>query len=567
MIFNLYAVIVLLSFIMVLVLIGVGHKQIITDYLLIFVAVMVAGIGHYIISTSSGLEAALVGHRISYLGGVFTPVLLFFSVTKMCKIKIPKILAGGLGAYCLIILYFAFSVPSRTDYYSSVSIGREYGMTYLVKEYGPMHSIYIIFLLGCMLAMIGVIVYAHFKKKNVSVKITSGLLIMGVVTISLYFFRRVIGSSIEWFTVAYILDEVALLFLIRRIGMYEVSESIAQSLGENSTHGYIIFDKKMRFLGSNKAAEAFVPEIKNLKIDSTLSKDVTPVLYDMYGESGHIIYDKEDIVEKGGRVLKCSIKRMYHGKWKRNVGYFIEFIDDTQQQQYLQLLNNYYSNLEEEVFKKTEHISKMQDKLVLGMADMIENRDNSTGGHIKRTSFVIRIFTDELQNYCEKYGYSKEFLNNVVKAAPMHDLGKIAVDDRILRKPGKYTPEEYEEMKKHAEKGAEIISQILIGVEDEQFLRIAKNVAHYHHEKWNGEGYPDHLSGVKIPLEARIMALADVFDTLVSKRCYKEKMDYDSAFKIIEDSLGTHFDPELGRLFLKCRARLETFYNGLEERT
>ena len=146
----------------------------------------------------------------------------------------------------------------------------------------------------------------------------------------------------------------------------------------------------------------------------------------------------------------------------------------------------------------------------------------------------------------------------------MHDLGKIAVDDRILRKPGRFTPEEYEEMKKHSEKGAEIVAQILEGVEDDDFVQIAKNTAHYHHEKWNGEGYPCGLSGLDIPPEARIMALADVFDALVSKRCYKEKMDYDNAFRIIEESLGSHFDPELGKMFLHCRVKLEAYYNNIE---
>ena len=175
-----------------------------------------------------------------------------------------------------------------------------------------------------------------------------------------------------------------------------------------------------------------------------------------------------------------------------------------------------------------------------------------------------KIFINELKIYAEEYRFPDEFLTSVVKAAPMHDLGKIAVDDRILRKPGKFTPEEFDEMKKHSEKGAEIVGQILDGVENEAFVRIAKNIAHYHHEKWNGEGYPDKLSGIGIPPEARIMALADVFDALVSKRCYKEKMDYDNAFRIIEESLGSHFDPELGKIFLRCRPQLESFYNIVE---
>ena len=140
---------------------------------------------------------------------------------------------------------------------------------------------------------------------------------------------------------------------------------------------------------------------------------------------------------------------------------------------------------------------------------------------------------------------TNEFYQNVIKAAPMHDLGKIAVDDRILRKPGKFTDEEFEEMKKHSAKGAEIVGDILEGVEDDEFVQIAKNIAQYHHEKWDGSGYPSGISGIGIPLEARIMALADVFDALVSKRCYKEPMSFEAAAKVMLESMGSHFDPNL----------------------
>ena len=195
---------------------------------------------------------------------------------------------------------------------------------------------------------------------------------------------------------------------------------------------------------------------------------------------------------------------------------------------------------------------------------MVESRDNSTGGHIRRTSACVKILVDELR-LDDRFVESETFLNNVVKTAPMHDLGKIAVDDVILRKPGKFTDEEYEQMKTHSEKGAKIVAEVLREIKDEEFVKIAVNVAHYHHEKWNGTGYPDKLSGIAIPLEARIMALADVFDALVSKRCYKEAYNYDKAFSIIEECLGSHFDPEIGRIFINCRSRLEKLYNELSE--
>lgn len=197
---------------------------------------------------------------------------------------------------------------------------------------------------------------------------------------------------------------------------------------------------------------------------------------------------------------------------------------------------------------------------VIGMATMVESRDLSTGGHIKRSSMVVEVFAARLNN--EKELFPKKLLEDVIRAAPMHDLGKIAVEDRVLRKQGKFTPEEYNEMKKHSAEGARIVKQILDGIEDPQFVHIAKNIANYHHEKWDGSGYPEGLAGEDIPIEARIMALADVFDALVSKRCYKDAYTYDKAFSIIEESIGTHFDPTLGGIFLLCRPELEKLYTA-----
>ena len=157
----------------------------------------------------------------------------------------------------------------------------------------------------------------------------------------------------------------------------------------------------------------------------------------------------------------------------------------------------------------------LQDKLVLGMATMVEGRDNSTGGHIKRTSNIVRFLVEEMMKD-PSLELNHSFYQNVIKAAPMHDLGKITIDDAILRKPGRFTPEEYEVMKTHSPEGAKILEQILKDVTDKSLEGIAINVAHYHHERWDGKGYPNGLKGDDIPLEARIMAIADVYDALVS---------------------------------------------------
>lgn len=225
-----------------------------------------------------------------------------------------------------------------------------------------------------------------------------------------------------------------------------------------------------------------------------------------------------------------------------------------------------YNEMAYTIGEKNEKILAIQDSIIRGMAVMVEQRDNSTGGHINRTSDCVRVFADCLRE-SEKYNFTESFLACMIKAAPMHDLGKISVDDSVLRKPGKFTDEEYEIMKHHAAAGQVIVDKVLSEVDDMEFKNIARNVAHYHHEKWNGTGYPEGISGEDIPVEARIMALADVFDALVSKRCYKESMSYDRAFEIIEKDLGTHFDPDLGALFLKCREKMIELYESYNEET
>ena len=217
-----------------------------------------------------------------------------------------------------------------------------------------------------------------------------------------------------------------------------------------------------------------------------------------------------------------------------------------------------------EVTKSLQKMKSLQESTILGMASMIESRDNSTGGHINRTSSCVSLFVDTLQTLPAYADRSENYWYAVKQAAVLHDLGKIAVDDYILRKEAGLTDEEYSKMKGHAEVGAVIVEKVLKEVDDKEFVAVAVNVAHYHHEKYNGKGYPDGLKGQNIPLEARIMALADVFDALASERAYKKPMPYDQCFKLIEEEAGTHFDPKLVDIFLKLRPQIIDLYNSFE---
>ncbi len=204
------------------------------------------------------------------------------------------------------------------------------------------------------------------------------------------------------------------------------------------------------------------------------------------------------------------------------------------------------ANLAKTAHDEMEKRNTMQSKVIEDLASVIETRDIGTGEHVKRTKKYVELLAKELKKR-DKYKdvLTDGVIADIVSAAPLHDVGKIAVPDSLLLKPGKLTDDEFEEIKKHAQKGGEMIESIFANFADEGLITRAYNIANSHHEKWNGSGYPRGLSGDDIPIEGRLMAIADVFDALVSDRVYKKAMPPEEAFAIIVSDAGTHFDPEI----------------------
>jgi len=221
-------------------------------------------------------------------------------------------------------------------------------------------------------------------------------------------------------------------------------------------------------------------------------------------------------------------------------------------------------NTVENVEHQGEIINKLQNGLILVLADMVESRDKCTGDHVRKTAAYTDIIMRELKKegvYTDQL--TDEFMCDVVNSAPLHDIGKIQVSDTILNKPGKLTNEEFEIMKTHTTAGAQVIQHAIntVSEEDSGYLKEAMNLAHYHHEKWNGTGYPCGLKGEEIPLSARIMAVADVFDALVSKRSYKEGFPFEKAMSIIREGSGTHFDPRIAKAFIQASDEVRRVMN------
>ena len=228
----------------------------------------------------------------------------------------------------------------------------------------------------------------------------------------------------------------------------------------------------------------------------------------------------------------------------------------------------YYNDLvqqdiQQDLRNNQKRISSMQNHIISGLANLIENRDMETGGHITRTSHYVKLLATKA---CEEGIYQDQiddhFISLMYTLAPMHDIGKIIISDKILKKPGKLTEEEYTVMKRHAAVGGDVVREVLGGITDEEYLEFASDIATYHHEWWNGTGYPIGLKGEQIPLSSRIMAIADVYDALVSERCYKKPFTKEEALEIISSESGTHFDPKLVEVLIKHNNLFDIDENG-----
>lgn len=557
---GLYAGLFVLSLVMLFMLTAFFKKQISVYYSLLFAAITVSNLGYMQLVNAETLESAVYATQVVYLGASFLPFLAFACVSDLCQVRqrmwlnIPCITVGA-AIFCGVI-----SVGSSDIYYRDIRLVRTESYSFLEKTYGPLHRIYPVYLILLTSLAVWVVIRSFRKRKQISYVVSIVLAFIMSAEVLTYILERVLDIKLELLPFAFVLCQAGTLFLLDRIRLYDVSAISGKSMTESYDYGFVICSASKRLAGTDAAARKWFPELSDIYIDSRIQTDENSTDFMRQLTEWTEGRDSRETVyfERDGRIIEAKyhfLSNMYRKKL-----HYISLRDDTHQQKYARLIESFNTDLENSVNEKTEKLRQVLDDIILSMASIVENRDNNTGGHIRRTSDIVRIFVDHLLErgcFRELDGRTAE---SIVKAAPLHDFGKIAIPDVVLNKPGKFTDDEYEIMKKHSEKGAAIVAGILQNSENIMFRNIAVNVANYHHEKWNGKGYPSGLREKGIPFEARVMALADVFDALVSSRVYKESMSFDRAFEIISDSGGTHFDPALCYEFLQCRPELEKLY-------
>ena len=558
-----YSVLFALSLVMTGIYAGIWRKRFSVFITLIFAFVPIANLGYFLLAFSQTVPQAIIGIKITYIGA-FSHVFLMYAIFNLCNLEIKKRIQLLLLGISTIFFLLSLTIGSTGFFYRELTGELIDGELILHKTYGPVHTLYYIQLFIYMLITIGVTFYAIRKKNDVSRHNTNYMLACEIITILIFFAGKLFKLKVDFLPLAYISCEVVLLMISRRIVLYDVTETVIETIAFNGKTGFVSFDDAFHYLGSNQFAKKIYPELATLKVDDSILKnpELNEEIISKVRE--YIINPKKNSFFKkfGEQIFQIDISKLFDGRVNR--GYILYIQDDTKDQKYISLLNGYNDKLRDEVAKKTLHIVEMHDNLILGMATMVESRDNSTGGHIKRTSEIVNILIKEIQKDKseDRLVLSGDFCHNIIKAAPMHDLGKIAVDDAILRKPGRFTDEEFEKMKTHAAEGARIVHEILKDDDNIAFHLLAENVAHFHHERWDGSGYPEGLKGEEIPLEARIMAVADVYDALVSKRVYKDAMSFEKADSIMMESFGKHFDKQLEKYYVIARPKLEEYYSS-----
>ena len=525
----------------------------------VFFSIVLADFGHLFLALSTTIEGAIVANKACYLGSCFLPLLLFLLICRLCTFEVPRWVKLFLFAYSSLVFGLSCTVGFSDIFYESVRYVVLNGTGSYIPTYGPAHVLWNILLYSYVIANIVVIVVAAKKKRNVSYKTLIAIATLAFVSIGLFIVARYMENDTLLMPLVYLLDELVLLYICALVKMHDVMNSVLESLEAENTAAYLAFSPKGVYLGCNDIATKFFPDLLECRVDHAMPKDIeiSKIFKKCMSQLQEADSNKVYRFSYKDRFYKAVLRNVLQNQKSRIFLFRIE--DETNIQRYIERLDANNTELAALIKNNKDQIRVFQNQMLVGMAEMVNNKDGFTGAHLKRTKEVVSILVKKMRNDVN-LSYSKEFYDDMVAAAPMHDIGKIAIDDKVLCKPGKFTDEEFAEMKTHAEKGAIIIKNLLSNFQSEFFVEIAKNMAGSHHERWDGSGYPYGLKGDSIPLEARVMAIADVYDALVSKRCYKEPFSFADAYDIIDKAMGKHFDPSLKKYFEQSRDELEAYY-------
>ena len=537
-----------------------GYSGIDVNYWTIAVLVPIVIMGYFLKTQVTTPETARVLFCFIYLDSTFLVAASLLCMMRTLGFTTRPWLKSVVYIAAFVHIAIVCLSVHNDSYYQSMQVMQTSMGSVTRTESGPMKAYHYAFLAGIVVWFASIVSTAAIRKGSYSRRAFGMFCAVIGTGLVMYLAETLFHANFTLLPIVYTVGDIAIAHSYDYMYTHDIAYVIANQQTHSGSHGYVAINPNGKFLSCNAKALDYLPFLKEQHTDAKIAPEgeherMVLELVDACGRDG----TESAKYQIGDMTCACEIAPFSAKRNGEMQGYLLDIRDATEEQRNLNIITSYNETLNAEVIEKTENIRDIQQKVVLGMANMIENRDNNTGGHVKRTSDIIRILVDEVIRQ-GNIRIDEKMASDIVRAAPTHDLGKVSIDSSILNKPGRFTDEEYEIMKTHSAKSGEMVLILLEGVEEDRFVKVAFNVARYHHERWDGRGYPDGLVGTMIPLEARIMAVADVYDALVSKRVYKEPMSFEKAYSIMCESMGTQFDPNMKPIFVGCREQLEQYY-------
>ena len=516
--------------------------------------------GYWLKTQTSSQEAALVLFVFINLSSTVLLAIILFSMLRHLGIPVNpwlKFVVYVAAFTQLFPVWTTFNGGMPDDMIQITDTGDGYATRMVGGSFAFAH---ITFVLALLIVIIGVVAIIQAHRRTYSRRTLAFYMFFVGAGMLIYALESLLDMNFSALPYLYMAGDVLLVITYDRTRAHDITNLISDNQKALS-RGYVAIGLNGWYLGANEQCFDFLPDLKTQRADTRIPED-SPAgktlrsVIENYNANGLTTAT----FRSGERTFAYEIAPLRFHRSGVTQGYLIDIRDATEEARNLEILSDFNTRLNQEVAEKTRSVENMQEKLVLSLADMVENRDSNTGGHVKRTSDVVRILVEDIQEN-QYFPLSDALAKDLIRTAPMHDLGKISIDSSILNKPGRLTPEEFTIMKTHSTISGQMVRILLEGMEEEHLVQTAYHVARFHHERWDGKGYPEGLVGEMIPLEARIMAVADVYDALVSKRVYKEPMSYEKAAQIMQEGMGTQFDPNMLLVFLSCRGELERYYS------
>lgn len=508
-------------------------------------------------------QVAIQATKISYYGKPFVVFFMYMFIMEYCNIVVPKLRRNIFFGICILICGLVSTNEYHHLYYSSVSYTQEGLFPHLILKHGVLYNLYTAFIVYYF-AMILWVAVRKLRQTRSPIIRKQILMILGMVLLSmlsLVLFLLNVTNGYDTTALAYLVAAFIFERLMRKYRLFDTLTLAQEEAVNHMANGLIVMGAAGEVLYSNEEADRILD-----CLEQEQGKRELEDLKELAAKQEYLFLDK--CASENGKhhsKEKCVYELSLHdiSKGETNYGQTLTMAEITDRYYYTE-------RLQRDLRRKTREVVRIQRDIIGSFAAMIEARDGITGLHIKNTGNLVRVLVNVMavdKHYRDII--TPEYADMVAAAARLHDIGKIAIPDRILQKEGKLTEEEFAIMKTHPQEGAKILKHTLKDLENDTYCEIAYDMAMYHHEKYNGAGYPEGIKGEQIPLSARIMAVVDVYDALRSKRHYKEGFSKEKAIAIMEESKGTHFDPYIDELFLKhideMEAVLDTGYHKQKE--